>query len=150
MKEVRGRKQKTRPYCCSNEDSGLPVGNHEHRDAASYHDGKPTGTYPRPPFGTVWSIDLTSARRGIDSNLELSPGEATTDGGAKPLGGVLNEQALWKVEELETENSGLRNMLVDLQVCVCVCACTWECVHFWAHVCASGWGGGGGGRVVSV
>ena len=30
---------------------------------------------------------------------------------------MLNEQALWKVEELETENSELRSMLVDLQVC---------------------------------
>lgn len=55
-------------------------------------------------------------RRGIETNLELSPGEATTEGGRNPLGGVLNEQAMCKVEELETENAGLRSMLVDLQV----------------------------------
>lgn len=57
-----------------------------------------------------------SPHRGIETNLELSPGEATMEGGRNPLGGVLNEQAMCKVEELETENSGLRSMLVDLQV----------------------------------
>lgn len=55
-------------------------------------------------------------RRGMESNLELSPGQATTEGGSNPLGGVLNEQAVCKVEELEAENTGLRNMLMDLQV----------------------------------
>eukprot|EP00752_Nemacystus_decipiens_P017760 g15923.t1 len=53
--------------------------------------------------------------RGIETNLELSPGEATTEGGRNPLGGVLNEKAMCRVEELEAENSGLRSMLVDLQ-----------------------------------
>eukprot|EP00903_Cladosiphon_okamuranus_P019677 g18084.t2 len=53
--------------------------------------------------------------RGIETNLELSPGEAATENGRSPLGGVLNEQAVSKVEELEAENSGLRSMLVDLQ-----------------------------------
>lgn len=55
-------------------------------------------------------------RRGIETNLELCPGEAATEGGRNPLGGVLNEQAMSRVEELETENTGLRSMLVDLQV----------------------------------
>lgn len=59
---------------------------------------------------------FSSRRRGIETNQELSPGEAPTDGGRSPLGGVLNEQAVWKVEELETENKELRSMLVDLQV----------------------------------
>ena len=54
--------------------------------------------------------------RGIELNFELSPGEATTEGGRDPLGGVLNEKALKKVEDLEKENSSLRNMVVDLQV----------------------------------
>ena len=54
--------------------------------------------------------------RGMELNFELSPGEATTEGGREPLGGVLNEKALKKVAALEKENSTLRNMVVDLQV----------------------------------
>ncbi|CAM9271979.1 unnamed protein product [Scytosiphon promiscuus] len=53
--------------------------------------------------------------RGIESNLELSPGDTATEGGSQPLGGVLNEQAAWKAEELEAQNSSLRSMLIDLQ-----------------------------------
>lgn len=70
----------------------------------------------------LFDVDLVAClilRRGIETNLELSPGEATTERGRNPLGGVLNEQAMYKVEELEAENSGLRSMLVDLQVGVC-------------------------------
>lgn len=54
--------------------------------------------------------------RGMELNFELSPGEATTEGGRDPLGGVVNEKALKKVEDLEKQNSSLRNMVVDLQV----------------------------------
>ncbi|CBJ31570.1 conserved unknown protein [Ectocarpus siliculosus] len=53
--------------------------------------------------------------RGIESNLELSPGAATTEAGKHPLGAVLNNQAESKVGELEGENFALRNMLQDLQ-----------------------------------
>ncbi|CAM9465065.1 unnamed protein product, partial [Ectocarpus sp. 8 AP-2014] len=53
--------------------------------------------------------------RGIESNLELSPGAATTEAGKHPLGAVLNNQAESKVGELEGENIALRNMLQDLQ-----------------------------------
>lgn len=82
--------------------------------------------------------------RGIEVNFELSPCEASTAGGRAPLGGMLNEQARGRVEELEKENTSLRSMLVDLQVgaqwgwwvgtggdvCVCVCVFLWRCFCF--------------------
>ncbi|CAM9795768.1 unnamed protein product [Ectocarpus fasciculatus] len=58
---------------------------------------------------------VSKGSRGIESNLELSPGEATTEAGRHPLGAVLNDQAESKVGELEGENIALRNMLQDLQ-----------------------------------
>lgn len=68
--------------------------------------------------------------RGMEANFELSPGLAPSAEDRVPLGGRLNEQARRKVEELERENSALRNMLVDLQVGVLV----------WGI--ELGWGGG--------
>ncbi|CAM9332047.1 unnamed protein product [Ectocarpus sp. 13 AM-2016] len=58
---------------------------------------------------------VSKCSRGIESNLELSPGAASTEAGKHPLGAVLNNQAESKVGELEGENVALRNMLQDLQ-----------------------------------
>lgn len=53
--------------------------------------------------------------RGIEATFELTPAVMTGDGCA-PLGGLVNEKNRRRVEELEKENTLLRNMLVDLQV----------------------------------
>ena len=54
--------------------------------------------------------------RGMESNFELSPGEATIENGQATLGVVLSDQTRQKAEDLEEENADLRSMLLKLQV----------------------------------